>query len=508
MASEVFDQRPADPGTQTSRALALLFAVLLGGALIVIQNAYPVEQVFTKGPTTEELAERAPDEIVPPTPADPFTLSARFAVQSQGMHPAFAGDPELTMETLDAWAVSPENRVRAAIVAGELLGADRALARLEELRDLFGEGTPLARDVGDLIAIYERASADSDSGSDSSDSTVDRAADDSTNKLIDDASADRLVAHHGFFGQVALTTGLDDTHPDREPLVTGGGKLAALLLGIGGGLVLVFGAGFCLFITAILLISMRKIRSGMGTPEPGGSVFLEAFAIFAGGFLLLMLSLSLLSRVVGDPTWLTVIQMCAQWMLLAAPLWPLMRGMRWHDFCRAIGWHKGKGVFREIGAGVLGYLAGLPLLALGIGITLGLVGIVTVLRQRAGLGEPPPPNNAVFELATSDSPLVLILVFLLATVWAPVCEESIFRGSLYRHMRGRVGIVFAAAASALVFGLCHAYGPVLVFPVVMLGVTFAFLREWRGSLIAPITAHALHNGTVTIVAYNVIKMIS
>ena len=182
--------------------------------------------------------------------------------------------------------------------------------------------------------------------------------------------------------------------------------------------------------------------------------------------------------------------------------------MRWHDFCRAIGWHKGKGVFREIGAGILGYLAGLPLLALGIGITLGLVGIVTVLRQRAGLGEPPPPSNAVFELATSDSPLVLILVFLLATVWAPVCEESIFRGSLYRHMRGRVGIVFAATGSALVFGLCHAYGPVLVFPVVMLGVTFALLREWRGSLIAPITAHALHNGTVTIVAYNVIKMIS
>ncbi len=485
---EVFDRPPADPGTRISRVLALAVALLLGGALIVIQNTTPVMQVFEPGPTPDELAESASAEVPPPTPADPFTMSARFAVQAQGMPAWFAGDPQITMDTLDAWAISPENRVRSAIVAGELLGPDApdgAIERLEELEGVFDAQSPLAADVEDLLTVY----------------TVGRDA-------IDDATAERLKTHHGFFGEVALTTGLDDTDPAREPLITGGGKLAALLLGIGGGLVIVFGVGFCLFIAAIVLISMRKLRSGMGTPEPGGSVFLEAFAIFAGGFLLLMVGLALLSGVVADETWLTVIQVCAQWMLLAAPLWPLIRGMRWHTFCKAIGWHKGKGVFREIGAGIVGYLAGLPLLAMGIGITLGLVAVVTLFRKAAGLGEPPPPNNAVFELATSDSALVLILVFLLATVWAPLCEESIFRGALYRHMRGRAGIVVSAVGSAFIFGLCHAYGPILVFPVVMLGVNFALLREWRGSLIAPITAHALHNGTVSIMAYSVLRMIS
>jgi membrane protease YdiL (CAAX protease family) len=203
-----------------------------------------------------------------------------------------------------------------------------------------------------------------------------------------------------------------------------------------------------------------------------------------------------------------VIQVCAQWMLLVCPLWPLIRGMGWHRYRQAIGWHRGKGVFREIGAGILAYFAGLPLLVLGMGIALGLLALVTMFRVAAGLGDPPPPDNALFDLATSTNPVILILFFLLATVWAPLCEESIFRGALYRHLRGRAGIVVSAIASALVFGLCHAYGPVLVMPVVMLGVTFALMREWRGSLIAPITAHAMHNATVTLLAFSVLRMIS
>ena len=35
-------------------------------------------------------------------------------------------------------------------------------------------------------------------------------------------------------------------------------------------------------------------------------------------------------------------------------------------------------------------------------------------------------------------------------------------------------------------------------PVLLLASVFIFalMREWRGSLIAPMTAHALHNGTL------------
>ena len=33
----------------------------------------------------------------------------------------------------------------------------------------------------------------------------------------------------------------------------------------------------------------------------------------------------------------------------------------------------------------------------------------------------------------------------------------------------------------------------MVAPLISLGFMFAFMREWRGSLIAPITAHFIHN---------------
>jgi len=48
----------------------------------------------------------------------------------------------------------------------------------------------------------------------------------------------------------------------------------------------------------------------------------------------------------------------------------------------------------------------------------------------------------------------------------------------------------------LAFGLMHGYELFMLMPVISLGFGFAFLREWRGSLIAPMVAHFLHNATV------------
>lgn len=36
------------------------------------------------------------------------------------------------------------------------------------------------------------------------------------------------------------------------------------------------------------------------------------------------------------------------------------------------------------------------------------------------------------------------------------------------------------------------------------GVVFGWLRQWRGSLIAPVTAHALHNGTIAMVTVGLV----
>jgi membrane protease YdiL (CAAX protease family) len=51
-----------------------------------------------------------------------------------------------------------------------------------------------------------------------------------------------------------------------------------------------------------------------------------------------------------------------------------------------------------------------------------------------------------------------------------------------------VGII-----TAILFAFMHDYGPLMVAPLIALGFMFSFMREWRGSIIAPVTAHFMHN---------------
>ena len=72
----------------------------------------------------------------------------------------------------------------------------------------------------------------------------------------------------------------------------------------------------------------------------------------------------------------------------------------------------------------------------------------------------------------------------------PIVEESIFRGALYRHFRGRAGVFVCALGTAFLFAFLHSYGPLATGPLIALGFTFAMIREWRGSIIAKTFPHA------------------
>jgi membrane protease YdiL (CAAX protease family) len=56
-----------------------------------------------------------------------------------------------------------------------------------------------------------------------------------------------------------------------------------------------------------------------------------------------------------------------------------------------------------------------------------------------------------------------------------------------------MNMIWAAAVSALCFGLIHPYTPAGLIEVAAGGFVYALIRAWRGSLIAPVVAHALHN---------------
>jgi membrane protease YdiL (CAAX protease family) len=81
-------------------------------------------------------------------------------------------------------------------------------------------------------------------------------------------------------------------------------------------------------------------------------------------------------------------------------------------------------------------------------------------------------------------------------VAAPIGEELLFRGLLYRSLRNRMGIALAVGLSAAVFGVMHWWfgdPAVLIFPRVALGVLLALLYEGTGSLYPSMLLHAWVN---------------
>ena len=86
----------------------------------------------------------------------------------------------------------------------------------------------------------------------------------------------------------------------------------------------------------------------------------------------------------------------------------------------------------------------------------------------------------------------LVLFFFVGGIIGPVAEEFFFRGILYGFLR-RWGVVVAVFLSTLLFVLPHAIHQRIPITQVVGGIVFAVAYEIGGSLIVPITIHALGN---------------
>lgn len=99
------------------------------------------------------------------------------------------------------------------------------------------------------------------------------------------------------------------------------------------------------------------------------------------------------------------------------------------------------------------------------------------------------------ELGVDDATVNLVLVLLLVTIMAPVAEEILFRGYVFRAMRNATPYWVAAIISGVIFGGIHlGSSPVgFIVPLMVLGAGLALLYQWTGSLYAPVALHALNN---------------
>lgn len=129
-----------------------------------------------------------------------------------------------------------------------------------------------------------------------------------------------------------------------------------------------------------------------------------------------------------------------------------------------------------------------------------LIFLADVITQR--LLQKPPDKQAIVELFNASSTLEQrILIIVLAVSVAPLAEEFIFRFFMYGVVKRYFGRAVGVVVSALLFAAVHAHLPSFA-PLFVLGSCFAIAYEWSGSILVPMTMHALFNAlTLTALAF-------
>lgn len=283
-------------------------------------------------------------------------------------------------------------------------------------------------------------------------------------------------------GRFAPLAGGPDARHDllvRSAMLVTGATLVSL---VG---VVAFVIGCVLFVLAV-----RRWRSGQlwsasvvfATQDwAHPTAYLVAFVVYLGSYFLYAGSVP---ELVEGSARLAIL-----WgFIFLVPL-PLLfaRRLGARELATAIGWHRGAGVLREIGCGLVGYCAGLPVILLGV-------------MGTSWLSAWAPASHPVAEMISGEAPLAVILIlFSLAAIFAPLIEEVFFRGVLLAHLRPGLGVPAAVFIGAVVFAAVHPQGVAGLPALTAIGVVLGAIRCWRGSLIGSITAHALHNGILVLI---------
>jgi membrane protease YdiL (CAAX protease family) len=244
-------------------------------------------------------------------------------------------------------------------------------------------------------------------------------------------------------------------------------------------ILLALALGLGLFITAIVLICMKQLRFA-GVPTSGFDPrMLESFAVYMT-ITCSAIAWGLLNLPGGRVA--SLVAMAGS--VVFAYMWPRWRGMGKFERAEAFGIARGQGVFWEIGCGIVGYIALLPIGAAA------LVTTVTLTKQfNTDTAHP------ISEMITAPI-WIFLLVAAMAVIYAPITEELFFRGAFFGFLRTRLFWPIAAIVVGFIFAAIHPQGWAAIPVLGAIGVNLAILRQWRGSLIAPITAHALNNGTL------------
>jgi uncharacterized protein len=128
-----------------------------------------------------------------------------------------------------------------------------------------------------------------------------------------------------------------------------------------------------------------------------------------------------------------------------------------------------------------------------LGIALLFLIIANIILTALGHLLKAEPNAAIRNLLP-HGPTQMVVYFLL-TVTAGICEEMIFRGYLQRQFSAWFkSAKVAVVIQGIIFGASHGYqGPKLMLIIVVYGMMFGILAQWRHSLRPGMISHFLQD---------------
>ncbi len=387
-------------------------------------------------------------------------------------------------EQLDGGTVA--ERWFYTILLNEAEGVEPALEHLQRTRELRERaGVELNEDQQATESLIE--------------SILDRyRQEDFGNQHLTDESRQQINQDLGWFGQLLLSPEEGPDQVRRTELMSN-----AEIWGFAfGGFVVLFllaaVSGFVGLVLFFVLAILKKIQPKFVLRPSSGDIYIETFAIwcvvFFGGQVLLGWMLQNLGEVSAFQS------LTASFLYffgsLVVLVWPLKRGISWSELVSDLGLSR-VNPFKELGLSIPAYFMTLPLVLIGVLF----VAISTSFSSRAAddFSRSSGPSHPIQEMF-GEGGMTILAIFLTACVAAPIVEEIMFRGVLYRHLRdlsGRfrffISVTMACLVNSFIFAAVHPQG-VLGIPVLMgLAIGFSLAREFRNSLYPAMAMHAINN---------------
>jgi len=169
-------------------------------------------------------------------------------------------------------------------------------------------------------------------------------------------------------------------------------------------------------------------------------------------------------------------------------------------------------IIRRAGGRVFDAWPGWERVLLEAGIALiALVGVLVLNMVLAVIytlinGESPGIPEQFEDLVSGGSALTLIVMAVLACVWAPIAEEIFFRRFLLRAFAGRFSLAAAIGLHAFIFAILHDYTGMHLGAIFVLGLTMGILYAWRKTLLTSIFLHTMQN-TMAMTLLGVIMLV-